>query len=213
MVLTRILFAPHEDDAILSSGGLILQSLEQEINVVIVYLTDGSACYLVSNMDVGKTLEEVARIRKTEALQCCGVLNVPTSNIQFLDIPDQHLNKPKHFSSALEFIKIIIRSYSNVEVFVPVGKNPHPDHQATHDIVVQAVRELQAEKVGVSIPIFQYGLHRAVVGKADLKVRLTPKELQQKIEAYNCHQSQKFIKVNEIPAHNDVERFKLVKNK
>lgn len=206
MVLTRILFAPHEDDAVLSSGGLILQSLEEGINVVIVYMTDGNACYLVSNIDVGKSLEEVARIRKEEAIRCCDTLNVHPSNVQFLDIPDQHLNESEHYNSALEFIKIILRSYSQVEAFVPVGKNPHPDHQATHDIVVQAVKES-----GKSIPIYQYGLHRAVVGKAHLKVKLTPEQLQQKIEAYNCHQSQKFIKVNEIPAHNDVERFKLVK--
>ena len=205
MTLTRITFAPHEDDAVLSSGGLILQSQEANIKVIIVYMTDGSACYLVSNMDVGKTPEEVAKIRKLEALQCCEVLKVPFSNVQFLDIPDQHLSDPKNFTTALEIIKNIIRSYSNVEVFVPVGNNPHPDHQATHEIVVKAVRDL-----GRDIPIYQYGLHRSLRGKADLKIKLTPKMLDTKIEAYNCHVSQKFIKANDIAAQNDDERFKLV---
>ncbi len=212
MVLTRILFAPHEDDAVLSSGGLILQSLEEGINVIVVYMTDGNACYLVSGMDVGKTLEEIARIRKIEAIRCCETLGIPMSNIQFLEKPDQHLKEPEHFNSAFEFIKIILRSYSQVEVFVPVGKNPHPDHQATYEIVTQAVKELEFEKTGLSISIYQYGLHRAVVGKADIKIKLTPDQLKQKIQGYDCHQSQKFILVNEIPAHNDVERFKLVKD-
>lgn len=206
MVLTRIFFAPHEDDAVLSSGGLILQSLENGINVVIVYMTDGSACYLVSNMDVGKTPEEVAKIRKTEAIQCCDVLAVPLSNVQFLEIPDQHLAEPQNFASALEVSKTILRSYSNVEAFIPVGNNPHIDHQATHDIVVQATEEL-----GREIPLYQYGLHRSLRGKADLKVKLTPEMLARKIEAYNCHQSQKFTKANDIAAQNDDERFKLLK--
>ena len=206
MVLTRIFFAPHEDDAVLSSGGLILHSLENGINVIIVYMTDGSACYLVNNMDVGKTLEEIAKIRKTEALQCCEVLCVPFSNIQFLEIPDQHLNEPQHFASALDIVKAILNSYSNIEAFVPVAKNPHIDHQATHDIVVRAI-----EEIGKEIPIYQYGLHRSVRGKADLKFKLTPEMVKKKIEAYNCHRSQKFIKVNDIAAQNDEERFKLLK--
>ncbi|NVM52209.1 MAG: PIG-L family deacetylase [Candidatus Helarchaeota archaeon] len=206
MVLTRIIFAPHEDDAVLSSGGLILQSVAEGINVVIVYMTDGSACYLVNNIDVGKTLKEVATIRKREALQCCEVLSVPICNIQFLDFPDQHLNKPENFDSALEIVKIILRSYSNVEAFIPVGKNPHIDHQITHDIVINAVEEIGQN----NIPIYQYGLHKSVIGKADLKVKLTPKMLEMKIKAYNCHLSQKFIKVNDIAAQNDEERFKLV---
>ena len=206
MVLTRIFFAPHEDDAVLSSGGLIQQSLEENMNVLIVYMTDGRACYLVNNMDVGKTPDQVARIRKEEALLCCDVLCVPPCNVQFLDIYDQELSHPSNYKSALETVKNIIRSYSDVEVFVPVGVNPHVDHQATHDIVVQAIKE-----IGRAIPIYQYGLHRAVRGKADLKVKLTPEMLKRKIDAYNCHQSQKFIKVNDIAAQADVERFKLLK--
>ncbi|MHA1277480.1 MAG: PIG-L deacetylase family protein [Candidatus Helarchaeota archaeon] len=205
MVLTRIFFAPHEDDAVLSSGGLIQKSLKENINVVIVYMTDGRACYLVNNMDVGKTPDEVARIRKEEALLCCEVLCVPCSNIQFLEIHDQKLSEPQNYSLALETVKNIIRSYSNVEVFIPVEKNPHPDHLATHNIVVQAIKE-----IGKTIPIYQYGLHRAVRGKADLKIILTPAMLKRKIEAYNCHQSQKFIKVNDIAANADIERFKLL---
>ncbi|MFX1298089.1 MAG: PIG-L deacetylase family protein [Promethearchaeota archaeon] len=204
MVLTRIFFAPHEDDAVLSSGGLIQQSLDKGINVVIVYMTDGSACYLVNNIDMGMTPEEVAKIRKREALQGCEVLDVPFSNIQFLDIPDQHLNEPQNMASALEIIKNIIRSYSDVELFIPVGRNPHPDHQATHEIVVQAIKE-----IGKPFPIYQYGLSRALRSKADLKIKLTPEMVKRKVEAYNCHQSQKFIKVNDIAAQNDEERFKL----
>jgi LmbE family N-acetylglucosaminyl deacetylase len=206
MVLTRIIFAPHEDDEVLSSGGLILQSLEEGINIIIVFMTDGSACYLVNQMDVGLTLEQVAKIRKQEALQCCDLLDVPVSNIQFLDIPDQQLNHPQNFTAAFETVKIIIGSYSNVEVFIPVGKNPHPDHQATHDIVVQAIDAMEK-----SIPIYQYGLHRAIVGKADLKVKLTPQMVKKKIQAYNCHKSQKFIKINDVAAQNDEERFKLLR--
>jgi len=206
MVLTRIIFAPHEDDEVLSSGGLILQSLDEGINIIIVFMTDGSACYLVNQMDVGLTLEQIAKTRKQEALQCCDLLGVPISNIQFLDLPDQHLNEPTHFKAAFETIKIIIRSYTNVEVFIPVGKNPHPDHQATHDIVVKAIDAIEKP-----IPIYQYGLHRAIVGKADLKVKLKPQMVEKKIQAYNCHKSQKFIKINDIAAQNDEERFKLLR--
>ncbi|MHA1264488.1 MAG: PIG-L deacetylase family protein [Candidatus Helarchaeota archaeon] len=204
-MLTRIIFAPHEDDAVLSSGGLIQKSLKEGINVVIVYMTDGSACYLVSNIDVGMTLQEVAQMRKLEALRGCKVLGIPSENIHFLNIPDQHLSEPNYFNSALQAIKTLLSSYKELELFIPIGKNPHPDHNTTHKIVVQAVTDLNK-----SIPIYQYGLHKSVKGRVELKVKLTPEMLARKIEAYNCHQSQKFNKLNDIAASNNDERFKLL---
>lgn len=205
MVLTRIIFAPHPDDEVLSSGGLIQQSLDAGINIIIVYMTDGRACYLAIHLETEKNPTQVALIRKREALEGCNILNIPVSNLQFLDFPDQQLRD--HYTQALEEVKVIIRSFSRVDVFIPVGQNPHIDHQATHNIVVQAIEELQRD----DIPIYQYGLHRNVRGKADLKVKLTPQMLQIKIQAYNCHQSQKFAKINDIAAQNDEERFVLLK--
>ncbi len=206
MVLTRIIFAPHEDDEVLSSGGLMQQSLNEGVNVLVVYMTDGRACYEVSNVDFGITPEELAKIRKEEAIKCCDMLEIPISNVQFLDIHDQMLKYPPNYGIALETVKNILKSFSNIEVFIPIGDNPHIDHQATHDIVVQAIKEL-----GKTIPIYQYGLHRSLRGKADLKIKLTPEMVEKKVRAYNCHQSQKFIKVNDIAAQNNEERFKLLK--
>jgi len=202
MVLTRIIFAPHEDDEVLACGGLILQSLEEDINVVIVYMTDGRACYVVSNLNVGISPDELAKIRKNEALECCEELGVPVCNIQFLEIYDQQLSDPINFKTALELVKTVLRSYSDIEVFIPIDE-PHPDHRSTHFIVVQAVKEVEK-----AISIYQYGLYRPI-GKADLKIKLTPRLLERKIHAYDCHKSQKFIKVNDIIARNNEERFKL----
>jgi LmbE family N-acetylglucosaminyl deacetylase len=203
MVLTRIIFAPHEDDDVLACGGLILQSLAEDINVLIVYMTDGRACYVVSNLNTGISPDELAKIRKNEALECCEELGVPISNIQFLEIYDQQLSDSINFKAALEVVKTILRSYSTIEAFIPLDE-PHPDHRSTHFIVIQAVKE-----VGKAIPIYQYGLYRPVVGKADLKIKLSPEMLERKIRAYNCHKSQKFIEVNDIIARNNEERFKL----
>jgi len=206
MVRTRIIFAPHEDDEVLACGGLILQSLKEDINILIVYMTDGRACYEVSNINIGIPPEQVAEIRKTEAIECAKELGVPVDNTKFLGIYDQHLSDPLNFELALETIKNILESYESydtIEVFIP-GNEPHPDHQATHKIVIHAVQEL-----GKSIPIYQYGLYRSVIGKPDLRIKLSPEMLEQKIRAYNCHKSQKFIAVNDIVAQNDDERFKL----
>jgi LmbE family N-acetylglucosaminyl deacetylase len=203
MVLTRIVFAPHEDDDVLACGGLILQSLAEDINVLIVYMTDGRACYVVSKRDVGISPDQLAKIRKNEALECSEELGVPISNLQFLEIYDQQLSDPINFKTALELVKTILRSYSTLEVFIPIDE-PHPDHRSTHFIVIQAVKE-----VGKAILIFQYGLYRPIVGKADLKIKLSPEMLEQKIRAYECHKSQKFIEVNDIIARNKEERFKL----
>jgi len=205
MVLTRIIFAPHEDDEVLACGGLILQSLEESINVLIVYMTDGRACYEVSNIDIGISPEQLAKIRKTEAIECCKELGVSINNIQFLGIHDQHLGDLSNFKFALETIKSLLQSYNDIEVYIPISE-PHPDHQATHDIVVQAIEAMEQ-----SIPTYQYGLYRPITGKADLKIELTPEMLEQKIRAYNCHKSQKFITVNDIVVQNNEERFKLLR--
>ncbi len=202
-MLTRIIFAPHEDDDVLACGGLILQSLAENINVLIVYMTDGRACFVVSNRDVGISPDQLAKMRKNEALECSEELGVPISNLQFLEIYDQQLSDPINFKKALQLVKTILQSYSSIEVFIPLDE-PHPDHRSTHSIVIQAVKE-----VGRAISIYQYGLYRPIIGKADLKIKITLEMLERKIRAYDCHKSQKFIKVNDIVARNNEERFKL----
>jgi LmbE family N-acetylglucosaminyl deacetylase len=206
MVLIRIIFAPHEDDEVLACGGLILKSLEENIPIKIVYMTDGRACYELSNIDIGIPPEQVAEIRKNEAIECAKELGVPVDNTEFLGIYDQHLSDPLNFELALQTVKNILESYESydtIEVFIP-SNEPHPDHQATHNIVIHAVQGL-----GKSIPIYQYGLYRSIIGKPDLRIKLSPEMLDQKIRAYNCHKSQKFITINDVVVQNDEERFKL----
>ena len=111
LLKTILITSPHPDDAVLGCGGTIIKSIKENIQVYVIYLTDGRACYTWARIKSDLTPSDVAAGRKKEAIEGCKILGVPESNLKFLEIWDRELNKPNNINKALAEVKEIVKKY------------------------------------------------------------------------------------------------------
>lgn len=93
-----IIFAPHNDDEVLAAGGLIAKAEKQNIQVTIVFATNGDG-HTSSTIEQSKDIKPAAQdyiqsgyTRQSESKTALSILNVPSQNIIFLGYPDGGLN-------------------------------------------------------------------------------------------------------------------------
>ena len=201
-----IVFSPHPDDAVLGCGGTIIKAIQANEKVYIVFLTDGRACYIHSNIESELTPDDIAKGRKNEAIESSKILGVPEANLIFFEIWDRELSVPKNFNFAIEKAKELILKVKPYRVFGPVYKNRHPDHQATHDIIKNALKNHP------NVEFAMYGLQK-VLGKSNLKIQYGDLR-EQKAKAMFKHKIELVYedKIYEILAQQTKERFRIYKN-
>ena len=138
-----IVFAPHPDDETLGCGGTIVRKLAQGARVEVIYLTDGSGSHDLIPAN------ELAAIRRAEALKACGVLGLDDRQVRFLDLKDGHLAEQE--AEGLTRVGAVLRESAAEEVFVTHRQEPSPDHAAANHIVRRAVR-----KIGRPMMVWEY---------------------------------------------------------
>ncbi|KYC43873.1 GlcNAc-PI de-N-acetylase [Scytonema hofmannii PCC 7110] len=146
---SALVFSPHQDDETFGCGGAIALKRECGIPVAVVFLTDGQG----SHGSDSPIKHEIVQIRKQEALKALDILGVDASKIHFLDKPDGTLPdlQPGQRSETVEQIVQLIKLYSPEEVYVPHRKDCHKDHEATYELVKEAIA-----KAGVKVELLQY---------------------------------------------------------
>ncbi|MBD2692603.1 PIG-L deacetylase family protein [Anabaena catenula] len=135
---SAMIISPHQDDEVLGCGGVIGLKREQKIPVQVVFVTDGAASHSWHpNFKSG----EIVPVRRDEALTALSILGVDASQIHFLDNPDSKLL----FLNETERQKIIaklaqiLQSFQPQEVYVPHRKDRTKDHEATYELVQEAI--------------------------------------------------------------------------
>lgn len=146
---SAMVFSPHQDDETFGCGGIIALKREQNVPVVVVFITDGQGGGVV-NPRSSKTIVE---IRKEEALTALGILGVEPSEIYFMEKPDGTLPylRNQDRQQTIEQIATLLQKYQPEEVYVPHRKDCHRDHEATYELVSEAVA-----KVGNQVEFLQY---------------------------------------------------------
>jgi LmbE family N-acetylglucosaminyl deacetylase len=134
-----VVFAPHPDDETLGCGGTIIQRLRQGYQVVIVIVTDGSHAYL--KMDIqSPTKDELAKIRKKEAIKAIKILGVPQDNLLFWNFEDQStLENSKEIQEKCEKI---LSEIQPAEIFFPNKNDTNIDHKELNKIVSRCIKNL-----------------------------------------------------------------------
>jgi LmbE family N-acetylglucosaminyl deacetylase len=87
--------APHPDDEVLSSGGLIQKAVKSGRPVHIIYLTNGDANAIAIREFLHApakpaTYRRIGNVRHLEAIKVGGTLVIPRSRLYFFSFPDKY---------------------------------------------------------------------------------------------------------------------------
>lgn len=152
-----LVFAPHQDDETLGCGGMIALKRSQGVSVQVVFLTNG--CY---GRPEWIKPEEIVQVRQQEAITALNHLGVKPSETQFLGYTDGSLANLtyKQRQQLIDHLVALLKSSQAKEVYVPHNQDGHPDHQATYQLVQNAIIQagIQVELLQYPIWIFWYNL-------------------------------------------------------
>ena len=129
-----IVFAPHPDDETFGCGGTIAKKVSEGYEVFVVILTDGRNAFSnVLNIKSNPSPEEIKYIRKEEITKAMSVLGLPAANLFCWEFEDGRL--AAHEKEAKEKTFGILEKFPPAEVYYPIERDGHPDHQATNRIL------------------------------------------------------------------------------
>ena len=131
-----VVVAPHHDDETIGCGGLIALKRRAGADVTIVILTDGAD---YRGRDAGAAPVAVAAARRAEAVAAAAALGVPADRVRFLDRPDGRLASLAGADRATLVGELVGLLAGAAEVYVTHRRDGHPDHEAAHALVVDAV--------------------------------------------------------------------------
>ncbi|MBW4596515.1 MAG: PIG-L family deacetylase [Brasilonema angustatum HA4187-MV1] len=146
---SAMVFSPHQDDETFGCGGMIALKREHGIPVTVAFLTDGQG----SHGPDSQIKEKIIQIRKEEAIKALEILGVETSKIHFLEKPDgtlQDLQKEQR-EETIQQLAELIKCSQPEEIYVPHRKDCHKDHEATYELVKEAIAQ-----VGIKVELLQY---------------------------------------------------------
>ncbi|MGA2552938.1 MAG: PIG-L family deacetylase [Burkholderiaceae bacterium] len=177
-----VFVAPHPDDEVLATGGLLSLLAQSEREVLIIGVTEGEA----SHEKIAPA--SMARRRGKERAIALERLGLPRSAIETLHFPDGDV------SDDIPRLTCRLREYlqSTDVVFYPWERDGHPDHEATGLAALEAIRATGA--VGHAVPIWAWnwckpGTHEMPFERA-FKVPLSAKTIASKRAAIAAFSSQ-----------------------
>ncbi|HUH18532.1 PIG-L family deacetylase [Albibacterium sp.] len=142
-----LILVPHPDDESLACGGTIALLRKNGFLVYLIFITDGTMSHPNSKKYPAERLRD---LREEEARKALNILNVNAEAIQFLRLPDSNMNKlnPVNFEYTSRLLQEYIIKIRPTTIFLPWRKDPHPDHIATWNLAVNAIK-------GINKGVFQ----------------------------------------------------------
>jgi LmbE family N-acetylglucosaminyl deacetylase len=141
-----LIFAPHPDDETLACGGTIAKKVHLGAKVRVIYMTDGRHSH-VQYIEP----QQLAALRKQEALAAGRVLGLQDEDAHFLKFEDGRLHQES--KAVLEHVSTLLDCWRPEEVYIPYHKEPPADHAATHHIVLAAL-----EKCDLRPVVYEYAI-------------------------------------------------------
>lgn len=207
-----VIISPHDDDAVLSAGGLIRARSDLELKTTVLIMTDGSLGY-----SKPEEKDTIVKTRRKETAKCYDSLG---ADVVFLDFPDMSLQAYRCWETSDgkegAYLKVIrvLREVGADCLLLPNPKDSHPDHKASYDIgqvaAFQAPSPVAAD-LGKPIDlkaVFCYGVQAQlpalaiaspgltkfvlenIVGRFTHNHRLTKEEKKAKAKALYAYESQ-----------------------
>jgi len=118
-----LVLAPHPDDEVLGCGGTIIKHVQAKDPIKIIFLADNKENFMA---------------RRKEAKNSLNILGVKDYN--FLGFSDGRLVAGR---KEIKDISSIILSFKPDIIYAPYFLDSHPDHQATAEILLQAIKKIK----------------------------------------------------------------------
>ncbi|MFA5856776.1 MAG: PIG-L family deacetylase [Candidatus Pacearchaeota archaeon] len=144
---SSIIFSPHSDDTVLSTGGRILTNYENEsFSVLNIFST--CAFSILPELKNPKEITKLNNLEENEALGRLGI------NVEFMYLPEVLLRGYKHWNSPPDSNKEIqtktlitskIKELSKIakRVYFPLGVGNHTDHILVNQIALESYKFLK----------------------------------------------------------------------
>lgn len=119
--------SPHPDDDAIGCGGAIIKHIQMGHDVRIVYLCSGDQGIK------GERVEDVIRIRKSEAQNAAMIMGISLDNLYFMNFGDDTLIQ--HVDKAVLKILDLFNLFPPDIIYLPSFLDNHPDHFATNSVL------------------------------------------------------------------------------
>ena len=180
------IFAPHPDDEVLGCGGLLQQLAANGNLILLIHVTNGTQSHPNSHV---YSQEKLNIIRPQESVKALEVLSVAHQVMTIaLDLTDGNV-----FAQQDQFhqkLSTIIQP--NDILITPFMHDGHPDHEATGQVVVSFAK--QHHLACYQVLIWAWHWAKPADGRIPWhcakRVDLTTEQLQRKIKAIACFESQ-----------------------
>lgn len=185
--LPRIcVFAPHPDDEILGCAGLLQQLAAHGNPILLVHVTNGTQSHPDSDIYPPNKL---AIIRPNESIAALKVLGIEHQvKTVALNLEDGNVfqQQPLFYQKLADIIK------PNDILITPFVHDGHPDHEATGHVVTTYAKQHNLDCYQALIWAWHWAkpADSRIPWQNAFRFELTTEQLQRKIEAIHCFESQ-----------------------
>ena len=180
------IFAPHPDDEVLGCGGLLQQLAANGNPIVLIHVTNGTQSHPNSQIYSQESLDIIRPQESVKALKLLGIAHQVKTIA--LDLTDGNV-----FSQQDQFQQKLTSIIRHNDVLVtPFMQDGHPDHEATGLVVASFAKQYHLACYQVLIWAWHWAkpADNRIPWHHAMRVDLTPEQLQRKIEAIACFESQ-----------------------
>ena len=180
------IFAPHPDDEILGCGGLLQQLAENGNSIVLIHVTNGTQSHPNSQVYSQEKLNIIRPQESSKALEVLGIAHqVTTIALNLIDgsVFTQQDQFHQKLSTIIQPDDILITTFIH---------DGHPDHEATGQVVASFAKQHHLACYQVLIWAWHWAkpADSRIPWHCAMRVDLTAEQLQRKIEAITCFESQ-----------------------
>ena len=180
------IFAPHPDDEIIGCGGLLQQLTANGNPIVLIHVTNGTQSHPNSTIYTQEKLNTIRPQESMKALAVLGVAHQVTTvalNLADGEVFAQQEQFHQKLSTIIQADDILITTFM---------RDGHPDHEATGQVVASFAKQQHLACYQVLIWAWHWAkpADNRIPWHCAMRVDLTTEQLQRKIEAITCFESQ-----------------------
>lgn len=180
------LFAPHPDDEVLGCGGLMQQLAAHGNPIVLIHVTNGTQSHPNSTLYTQESLDIIRPQESVKALAALGIAQQVTTITLHLADGEVFNQQDKLYQKLSAIIQ------PNDILITPFMRDGHPDHEATGRVVASFAKQHHLACYQVLIWAWHWAkpADSRIPWHCAIKVDLTSEQLQRKVDAIACFESQ-----------------------